>query len=142
MSRFPDGSAPAATGNVAGPTDSRLRLGMENTLLIWIRTGLSLMGFGFVLARFGLFLEELAARQDHPRPVHVSLWFGILLISLGVAVNLLAAWMHLPFLRRARTGETDLPGTWKLALALAVLSAGAGAAMAILLVVMDRFASG
>ena len=126
----------------AAPADSRLRLGMENTLLIWIRTGLSLMGFGFVLARFGLFLEELAARQEHPRPVHVSLWFGILLISLGVVVNLLAAWMHLPYLRRTRSGETDLPATWKLALALAVLSAGAGAAMAVLLIVMDRFAGG
>ena len=121
--------------------DSRLRLGMETTLLIWIRTGLALMGFGFVLARFGLFLEELAARQATPRPVHISLWFGILLIALGVAVNLLAAWLHLPYLRCARSGETDLPGTWKLALALAVLSAAAGAAMAVLLVVMESKAS-
>jgi hypothetical protein len=58
---------------------------------------------------------------------------------LGVAVNLLAAWMHWPYLRRARSGETDLPQTWKLALALAVLSAVAGAAMAILLTIMDRW---
>jgi putative membrane protein len=131
------GSVPAGTGS--RPDDSRLRLGMETTLLIWIRTGLALMGFGFVLARFGLFLEELAARQARPRPVHISLWFGIILIVLGVAVNLLAAWMHWPYLRRARSGETDLPQTWKLALALAVLSAVAGAAMAILLTIMDRW---
>ena len=63
----------------------------------------------------------------------MSLWFGILLISLGVIVNLLTAWMHLPYLRRTRAGETDLPPTWKLALALAVLSAVAGAAMVVLL---------
>ncbi|HEY4311820.1 MAG TPA: DUF202 domain-containing protein [Pirellulales bacterium] len=123
----------------AEPADSRLRLGMETTLLIWIRTGLALMGFGFVLARFGLFLEELSARQANPRPFHVSLWFGIMLLALGVLVNLLAAWMHLPYLRRTRTGETDLPPTWKLALALAVLSAVAGVAMAVLLIVMDRW---
>jgi putative membrane protein len=134
-------SSDASSSSATAPIDSRLRLGMENTLLIWIRTGLSLMGFGFVLARFGLFLEELAARQAHPRPVHVSLWFGISLISLGVVVNLLAAWMHLPFLRRTRSGEKDLPATWKLALALAILSAGAGAAMAVLLTVMDRYAA-
>ncbi len=121
------------------PDDSRLRLGMETTLLIWIRTGLALMAFGFVLARFGLFLEELAARQARPRPVHLSLWFGIVLILLGVVVNLVAAWMHWPYLRRARLGETDLPQTWRLALALAVLSAVAGVAMAILLTVMDRW---
>lgn len=131
----------SSPGPAVHPADSRLRLGMEATLLIWIRTGLSLMGFGFVLARFGLFLEELAVRQANPRPVHVSLWFGILLIALGVAVNLLAAWLHLPYLRRARSGETDLPATWKLALALAVLSAAAGAAMAVLLIVMDQSAA-
>ena len=28
----------------------------ERTFLAWIRTGLALMGFGFVVARFGLFL--------------------------------------------------------------------------------------
>ena len=48
-------------------------------------------------------------------------------------MNLLAAWMHLPYLRRTRSGETDLPATWKMALALAMLSAAAGAAMAVLL---------
>ena len=32
-------------------------LAAERTLLAWIRTGLALMGFGFVVARFGLFLE-------------------------------------------------------------------------------------
>lgn len=119
--------------------DSRLRLGMETTLLLWIRTGIALMGFGFVLARFGLFLEELAARQVDPRQVHVSLWFGILLIGVGVVVNLLAAWMHLPYLRRARTGETDLPATWKLALALAGLSAVLGSAMVVFLMVMEMW---
>ncbi len=110
---------------------------METTLLLWIRTGIALMGFGFVLARFGLFLEELAARQVDPRQVHISLWFGILLIAVGVIVNLLAAWMHLPYLRRFRTGETDLPATWKLALALAVLSAVLGGAMVVFLVFME-----
>jgi hypothetical protein len=32
-------------------------------LLAWIRTGLALMGFGFVFARFGLFLRDLAAMR-------------------------------------------------------------------------------
>lgn len=33
----------------------------ERTLLAWVRTGLAMMSFGFVVARFGLFLQELAA---------------------------------------------------------------------------------
>ncbi len=34
-------------------------LAEERTFLAWIRTGVTLMTFGFVVARFGLFLEEL-----------------------------------------------------------------------------------
>jgi uncharacterized membrane protein YidH (DUF202 family) len=33
-------------------------LAAERTLLAWIRTGLALMGFGFVVARFGRFVHE------------------------------------------------------------------------------------
>jgi uncharacterized membrane protein YidH (DUF202 family) len=39
-------------------------LAAERTFLAWIRTGLALMGFGFVVARFGLFLTELQIAQD------------------------------------------------------------------------------
>jgi uncharacterized membrane protein YidH (DUF202 family) len=40
----------------SGPSDY---LAAERTFLAWIRTGLALMGFGFVVARFGLFLQAL-----------------------------------------------------------------------------------
>ena len=46
-------------------TDTRQRaslsdyLAAERTFLAWIRTGLALMGFGFVVARFGLFLQQI-----------------------------------------------------------------------------------
>ena len=41
--------------------DPRVRFAIERTLLAWVRTGLALMGFGFVVARFGLFLREIEA---------------------------------------------------------------------------------
>ena len=121
------------------PVDSKLRLGLETTLLAWSRTGLALMGFGFVLARFGLFLQQLAeAGHALPRQIRLSLPFGVILILMGVAVNVAAAWMHYPYLVRTRTGETDLPPTWKLALLLSAMQAVAGVAMAVLLIVMSK----
>jgi uncharacterized protein (DUF302 family)/uncharacterized membrane protein YidH (DUF202 family) len=116
--------------------NAQTRLAIERTLLAWIRTGLAMMGFGFVLDRFGFFLRELS-RVSHVgvRSVHVSLWSGIFLIALGAAVNLGAAVLSYPVLLRARSGENDLPGTWKLGLALAVLTALGGAAIAVLLFV-------
>jgi putative membrane protein len=127
-------------GSTADRPDSRLRLGLEQTLLAWVRTGLALMGFGFVLARFGLFLQEFEQSQGKGRiqPVHITLIFGVLLIALGVAVNVMSAWLHRPYLVKYRQGETDLPPTWKLGMALAGLSAGVGVAMAILLLLMDN----
>jgi putative membrane protein len=52
-------------GKVEAPTEMRqgadLRdyLAAERTFLAWTCTGLALMGFGFVVARFGLFLQQL-----------------------------------------------------------------------------------
>ena len=42
--------------------DPRVFFVAERTLMAWNRTGLTLMAFGFVLERFGLFLHVL--RQD------------------------------------------------------------------------------
>ena len=78
--------------------DPRVRFAIERTLLAWVRTGLALMGFGFVVARFGLFLREIeAVRQaaSLKAPTGLSLWIGTALILLGVLVNLLVAAEHL-----------------------------------------------
>ena len=53
------------------------------------------MGFGFVVARFGLFLQVLQMGQSNlqARPYGLSFWFGTALILLGVIVNLVCAFL-------------------------------------------------
>jgi putative membrane protein len=81
----------------------RLHLANERTLLAWIRTGISLMGFGFAIARFGLFLRTLA--QGENVPVHGadtlgSAWAGTALVALGMLANL-SATVRFGMIRRA-----------------------------------------
>jgi putative membrane protein len=111
--------------------DPRVRFAAERTLLAWIRTGLALMGFGFVVARFGLFLREVAATHQVP-PRHsfgLPLWIGTALVVLGVAVALLAASEHRRILRRLKRGQAYVPPRWSLGLAVSVMLAALGVAM-------------
>src|ERR1700730_5913952 len=83
-------------------------LAAERTFLAWIRTGLALMGFGFVVARFGLFLQTLQMGQSNfqPRPYGLSFWFGTALIVVGVIVNIVCAWSHIRLVRELNRGGT------------------------------------
>lgn len=121
----------------ANPSDY---LAAERTLLAWIRTGLALMGFGFVVARFGLFLEALQVNQPglHFRPYGPSFWFGTALIALGVIVNLVCARNHYRLIQELQRGEPRSHGPSWLAIAVALLLAAVGLAMAVYLTVVHQ----
>jgi putative membrane protein len=122
-------SQPAAKASLAD------YLAAERTLLAWIRTGLALMGFGFVLARFALMLGELHPMQNG-RAVEstgFSLWSGTGLIAVGVIVNVFAGWHHLRMVRALDAGDKAYPRP-SMAVAIAFLLGLVGLAMAIYLV--------
>jgi putative membrane protein len=89
--------------------DPRVYFAAERTFLAWIRTGLGLMGIGFAVSRFGLFLRELSAGTSHlpARTTGLSLWSGVMLVALGVVVTLSAVARHFQLVRELRSG------TWK-----------------------------
>jgi len=111
-------------------------LAAERTLLARIRTGLALMGFGFVVARFGLFLQQIHALQSalSEEPYGLSLWFGTALIAVGVIVNLFAGWHHMRLVRALDHGDKAYSGSSIQAVAIAFVLALVGLAMAIYLV--------
>ncbi|MBW4645831.1 MAG: DUF202 domain-containing protein [Goleter apudmare HA4340-LM2] len=70
----------------------------ERTFLAWLRTSIALIGFGFAIARFGLFLRQLnvALTQQEPmiNPLFNSENLGILFVIFGIVAIALAAWRY------------------------------------------------
>ena len=113
--------------------DPRLHFAAERTFLAWIRTGLALMGFGFVVARFGIFLREITRVADGGSS-SFSVWVGTSILLVGVVVNVVSAIQHVITIRdlsdgREITGKPSATG-----IALSALLAIAGLAMAAYLV--------
>ena len=103
--------------------DLRIYFAAERTTLAWVRTGLAMMGFGFVVARFGLFLRELAVvRGISPHQGRLSLWAGVALVGLGVLVNVYAAIRHARFTRGFDAGKVARPSSVLPILAAATLA--------------------
>jgi putative membrane protein len=116
----------------SGPSDY---LAAERTFLAWIRTGVALMGFGFVVARFGLFLREMQITQPN-LPAHsygLSLWFGTALIVLGVLVDILSVWHHVALVHDLNRGGEAFRRPSSLAIGVALLLAAVGLAMTLYL---------
>ena len=118
--------------------DPRVYFAAERTFLAWIRTGLGLMGVGFAVARFGLFLQEMSASRVNPatHSTGLSVWSGVALVCLGVFVLASSIFHHYRLIQELRSG-TWIPGrVSRIAVALAALLVCVGIAMAIYLVLL------
>lgn len=116
-----------------GGSNARDHLANERTLLAWARTGVAVMGLGFVVARFGLLIRELGAKLSSHPPTGASSAFGIALVLIGATLLLLAT---VRYVRVGRAIEaSDYRWSPKLAFALAGLLVVAGVVLAAYLLV-------
>ena len=107
-------------------TDPRVFFAAERTLLAWLRTGLTVMGLGFVVARFGLFLRLLSLQPQGgfgQSGSGASAALGVLFVLVGAVAILVATAQHRRYV--ATLPQSDLPASYSRTLAV-VLSAVVG----------------
>jgi putative membrane protein len=111
--------------------DPRVYFAAERTMLAWLRTGITVMGLGFLVARFGMFLR-LVRGEMGSHPVASSV-IGIAFVVLGTIMVILAAIQHRQFVREFR-GSFPPTRQWPaLGLWVSALIAISGAALALYL---------
>ena len=115
--------------------DPRIYLAAERTFLAWLRTSLAMMGFGFVVARFGLFMREIAPAHSAtpPGPAGLSVKGGTALVMAGVLVAIASMVRYRRMVQRIDRGA-ELAGPSWLAIAISIGLAAIGLVLAIRLI--------
>jgi putative membrane protein len=83
-------------------------LANERTFLAWVRTSIAVMSLGFVVARFSLWMREVATRVNAQMPTRgsgLSAPLGECMIGAGALLTVFAAWRYHVINRTIRRGE-------------------------------------
>ncbi len=92
--------------------DPRVLFAAERTLLAWNRTSISIMAFGFVIERFGLFLQITGREEVKIFQRHISFMVGISFILLASFLAIYSIVQHKRILRTIKTVEA--PGGYNI----------------------------
>lgn len=132
----PDSAPSAGRFEVRVTSDShfswiRTRLSIERTMMSWIRTAVSLIGFGFAIVQFFVRFEQMPGARPAVYP-NAARDLGLALISCGVLALLIAIWQYLWTIRYLWGGTfapiagLEREGVQTPVIAIAVLLIGIG----------------
>lgn len=101
-------------------SDPRVYFAAERTFLAWVRSGITLMALGFVVAKFGLLMDLLTAPQQTQPPSLEALlttqgtnYLGVAILLVGAIIIILAQWNHQQFIQSLPKHDIpDLPIKW------------------------------
>jgi putative membrane protein len=115
--------------------DPRVYFAAERTMLAWLRTGIAVMAFGFVVARFGLFLRLLRAQGGADVGHGVSPYLGAALVGLGIVATAGGALQYRHFVGTLRTQDRPSTASPRFVLGLSWALVLIGVVLAIVLLV-------
>ena len=94
----------------SGPAD---HLANERTFLAWIRTSIALMGFGFVIVKFAVFLRQMSFMMtaDVSASKGFSSEIGLIMVISGAIITSLAYWRYRTIEKQLNDGAY-FPSKW------------------------------
>lgn len=108
-------------------------LANERTFLAYVRTALAFIGFGFVIARFSVYLREFALVQHQTATGSgISVIFGAIMVVGGIVVAGFGAYRYASQVRALSEGRPD-PLSPGVAVLTAIIIAAFGLVMGYIL---------
>lgn len=107
-------SSPSPPSHVPDDKKATEHLANERTFLAWVRTSIAIVSLGFVVAKFGLWLERIAqlspgtsgpGRDSHPSGWSMPIGTGMMII--GALLVVLAGWHHRRVSRDIEAGKVE-----------------------------------
>ena len=99
----------------SGPSD---HLANERTFLAWIRTSIALMGFGFVIVKFALFIRQISIalgdKVSMPGKGYSAV-IGVVMVAFGAIMATLAFFRYLN-IEKQLNSNSYFPSKWLSAL--------------------------
>ena len=95
----------------AGPADY---LANERTFLAWIRTSIALMGFGFVIVKFALFIRQITIALGEKATVPSNRYSAIIGVTMVVFGAVMATFAYLRYrnIEKQLTNNSYFPSRW------------------------------